>query len=49
MIYKIYYHDQLVDQKRSIKDMFYFVRAHGYEIIDSIEHLENNYINIYCI
>lgn len=49
MVYNIYYHDKFVDTKFSIKDMFYFIRAHGYEIIDSIEHLEDNYVNIYCI
>ena len=49
MIYRVFYHDKLVSAESSIKDTFYFIKTRHYEIIDSIEHINNSYINIYCI
>lgn len=49
MIYRVFYHDKLVSIETSIKDTFYFIKTREYEIIDSIEHINHNYINIYCI
>lgn len=49
MIYRVFYHDKLVSTESSIKDTFYFIKTRAYEIIDSIEHINNNYINIYFI
>lgn len=49
MKYNIYYHDKLVSVEFGISDMYYFIKTRGFEIIDDIEHLEDNYINVYCI
>lgn len=49
MIYRVFYHDKLVSTESSVKDTFYFIKTRHYEIIDSIEHINNSYINIYCI
>lgn len=49
MVYQIYYHDKLVSSKLSFKDAFYFIKVRGYEVIDAIEHINEFYINIYCI
>lgn len=49
MVYKIYYHDKLVSSESSLKNAFRFVQTHGYVVVDAIEHLDENYINVYCI
>lgn len=49
MVYQIYYHDKLVSSMLSFKDAFNFIKVHGYVVIDNIEHVNEFYINIYCI
>lgn len=49
MVYKIYYHDKLVSTKSRLRDVFRFVSTHGYVIYDDVSHLDENYINVYCI
>lgn len=49
MKYRIYYHDKLDFTGLSIEDVVKFINIKGYVIYDEIEHLDNNYINIYCI
>lgn len=49
MKYKIYYHDKLMFTASSIADTVKFVKVNRYVIYDEIKHLEDNYINVYCI
>lgn len=49
MNYKIYYHDKLVSTKSSMRDVFRFISTHGYVMYDDVSHLDENYINVYCI
>lgn len=49
MVYKIYYHDKLVSTKSRLRDVFRFISTHGYVMYDDVSHLDENYINVYCI
>ena len=49
MIYQIYYHDKLVSSELSFRKASDYIRLHNYVIIDDIEHIDEHYINIYCI